>query len=557
MNMVIFRKGMVFAVIVLFLGASVVSGINSNVELVDVIDEIGNLNRGTETFYPTDDTTLRMKVPDNNYGSREYLSVRNRYGHPSQPEYWEHDVLIRFDLLAIPTGTSITSAILNIYYYAYDENNPAGRDLTLYRVTSDWDEDTVTWNTRPSIASAVTSYDVVPNSPGSWMEWDVTSDVNDFVDENKVNYGWQIMDEQYWGGYDVPDSKFRSKEYGSIIPYLEIEYENTPPNNPSTPSGPTSLMEGDSGTYSTSATDPDGDDVKYGWDWDGDNSIDEWTGFHTSGTSIQTSHKWNTPGTFYVKVKAKDINDGQSSFSSALTVVVMANEPPDIPTTPTGPTILSLDTPGTFSTSSSDPEGENIKYGWDWDGDDEVDEWTGFYSSGLTVITDHSWSQPGTYIIRVKAQDSNGGQSSFSSSLTVNVVENEPPNTPELTGPDSGKTGTSYTYTAMSTDPDGDALYYFFDWGDGNDTGWVGTYDSGVDCSESHVWDTEKPSTYVSPAATTTWTMVISPQTSLFPFISTQKNPSFYLPFYTTIQNHFLWVKNSHLNKKIKSEKKF
>ena len=33
------------------------------------------------------------------------------------------------------------------------------------------------------------------------------------------------MDENYWGASNIPDSYFRTKEYGSDIPYLEIVYE--------------------------------------------------------------------------------------------------------------------------------------------------------------------------------------------------------------------------------------------------------------------------------------------------------------------------------------------
>ena len=55
------------------------------------------------------------------------------------------------------------------------------------------------------------------------MIWDVSSDVQDFVDETETNYGWKITDENYWGSVNIPVTSFHSKEYGSFIPYLEIE----------------------------------------------------------------------------------------------------------------------------------------------------------------------------------------------------------------------------------------------------------------------------------------------------------------------------------------------
>ncbi|PNX47070.1 MAG: hypothetical protein BV456_11470, partial [Thermoplasmata archaeon M8B2D] len=42
-------------------------------------------------------------------------------------------------------------------------------------------------------------------------------------------------------------------------------------------------------------------------------------------------------------------------------------------------------------------------------------------------------------------------------------------------------------------DPQNDEIFYFFDWGDGTDSGWVGPFDSGVTVEASHKW-TEKGS---------------------------------------------------------------
>ena len=58
---------------------------------------------------------------------------------------------------------------------------------------------------------------------------------------------------------------------------------NSKPNTPSQPSGPASGLPSTSYTYSTSTTDPEGDQVKYGWDWNGDGTVDEWSGLVNSG----------------------------------------------------------------------------------------------------------------------------------------------------------------------------------------------------------------------------------------------------------------------------------
>lgn len=63
---------------------------------------------------------------------------------------------------------------------------------------------------------------------------------------------------------------------------------------------------------------------------------------------------------------------------------------------------------------------------------------------------------------------------------------NHAPDTPSLTGPNSGYVGWSYTYKACATDPDGDSVKYTFYWGDGYTT--TSYYGSGVEVSRSHSW---------------------------------------------------------------------
>ena len=104
----------------------------------------------------------------------------------------------------------------------------------------------------------------------------------------------------------------------------ETTLPNHGPNTPSTPSGTSSGYTGVSYSYSTSTTDPDGDQVKYGWDWNGDGTVDEWTAFYNSGVTISASHSWSSAGTYYVKVKAKDIYDAESGWSPTKTVTIVS-----------------------------------------------------------------------------------------------------------------------------------------------------------------------------------------------------------------------------------------
>ncbi|HEC76915.1 MAG TPA: PKD domain-containing protein, partial [Thermoplasmatales archaeon] len=75
-------------------------------------------------------------------------------------------------------------------------------------------------------------------------------------------------------------------------------------------------------------------------------------------------------------------------------------------------------------------------------------------------------------------------------SLPVNIKANNPPSKPTINGPTSGEAGKSYTYTATSTDPDGDRIYYCFDWDDGNEM-CTDLVNSGESVQMSHTWQEE------------------------------------------------------------------
>ena len=51
--------------------------------------------------------------------------------------------------------------------------------------------------------------------------------------------------------------------------------------------------------------------------------------------------------------------------------------------------------------------------------------------------------------------------------------------------------GETYTYTTNTSDPDSDDVYYWFEWGDGTNSGWVGPSTSGDPVSMSHSWSAQ------------------------------------------------------------------
>jgi hypothetical protein len=174
----------------------------------------------TKALAPIDDAYIANNSV--NYGTSTDLRIRNNYGGGGSPG-WYCDTLIKFDLSSVPTGSTIISATLKLYYYTYWNNNPAGRNLNLYSIICPWDEHTVTGYSKPWHATLRTSYSTVPSSFG-WMNWNVKNDVQDFIDGCVTNFGWRITDENYWGQVNIPFIAFYSKEKGSYTPVLEVKY---------------------------------------------------------------------------------------------------------------------------------------------------------------------------------------------------------------------------------------------------------------------------------------------------------------------------------------------
>ena len=177
-----------------------------------------------------------------------------------------------------------------------------------------------------------------------------------------------------------------------------------------------------------------------------------------------------------------------NSGSDSVTVYYRGNQPPNKPNKPSGPDTGSIGVSYTYSTSATDPDNDTIKYGWDWNGDGTVDQWTPLSNSGMTISTAHTFTSIGPYSIKVIAEDEHGARSIFSEPLQVSIKSNPPtkPSTP--TGPSSGKPGNAYTYWSSAVDPDGDKVYLMFDWGDGSNSGWIGATDSGHTISASYIW---------------------------------------------------------------------
>jgi len=132
----------------------------------------------------------------------------------------------------------------------------------------------------------------------------------------------------------------------------------------------------------------------------------------------------------------------------------------------------------------------------------------------------HSYTQEGNHTVVLSVTDSDD-LTSTDTTWALITGTNAPPTIPEINGSAQGKPGVEYNYTVVSTDLNEDDVYYYVDWGDGTNNGWVGPYHSGEEITMSHTWS--KKGTYIVqckakdvPGAESDWaTLQVKMPTSL------------------------------------------
>ena len=114
----------------------------------------------------------------------------------------------------------------------------------------------------------------------------------------------------------------KGKESDWSLPHSLAIYSH-PPYTPTTPTGPTLSQPNTYCTFSSSATDQDGDNVAIRFDW-GNGVVSEWSNYFASGTQVTIGYTYPYEGTYEIKAQAKDIYSAMSDWSSPLTLTVSA-----------------------------------------------------------------------------------------------------------------------------------------------------------------------------------------------------------------------------------------
>jgi len=96
------------------------------------------------------------------------------------------------------------------------------------------------------------------------------------------------------------------------------------------------------------------------------------------------------------------------------------NDAPATPSTPTGPTTGSVAITYNFTTSTTDPDDDDLLYLFDW-GDGTTSGWVGPFASGATGVASHIWTSGGTFAVKVQAKDFIGATTDWSGTTSITI----------------------------------------------------------------------------------------------------------------------------------------
>jgi len=204
--------------------------------------------------------------------------------------------------------------------------------------------------------------------------------------------------------------------------------------------------------FGCDGSDSDGVIVKYEWDFDGDGEFD-WDSVVPVYCLI---HSYSDVGLYDAVLRVTD-DDGAISLSRK-TITVNNRDPTA--------EILMDDTrettgiPIKFDGNGTDADGDILLYEWDFNGDGDYD-----FSSPLGPLTTYTYDDDGIFNAKFKVSDDDGASNVVS--VTMTIDENRPPVADAGDDKKSNPGETVILDGSGSSDPDGHALIYLWDFGDG------------------------------------------------------------------------------------------
>ncbi|HCE17445.1 MAG TPA: hypothetical protein DEQ80_06265 [Anaerolinea thermolimosa] len=190
---------------------------------------------------------------------------------------------------------------------------------------------------------------------------------------------------------------------GTLTGNASVTVRDLPPS--ASAGGPYSVDEGSSINLTASGSDPNGTGVSYAWDLDNNGT------FETSGQTVSFSRDDN--GSYPVTVRVTDGTSQSTTAGATVTVVNVA------PTASFGVSATTVDEGGSVTlslTSPSDPSSADMTAGFTYAFDCGTGTFGSYSGSNSTSC---GTTDNGTFTVRGRIRDKDGGVNTYSATVTV------------------------------------------------------------------------------------------------------------------------------------------
>jgi hypothetical protein len=155
------------------------------------------------------DARGQWENPDTNYGDDENLLFALRKSR----------AFLEFDLSPIPFGTTVGTSYLHVYAPFWDTTDTYG----VYRVTEQWWENNLTWNSRPTVAG--TPVDTLNfNAAAGWKIFDISEPMINWTESIWNNYGICLKETT-----NQTDAYYlKSNDASNFRPKVIVNYKRNP-----------------------------------------------------------------------------------------------------------------------------------------------------------------------------------------------------------------------------------------------------------------------------------------------------------------------------------------
>jgi hypothetical protein len=163
---------------------------------------------------------------------------------------------------------------------------------------------------------------------------------------------------------------------------------------------------------------------------------------------------------------------------------------PDTPPPPGGTVMSKVGIECPFKVTASDPDFHRVSVRVDWD-DGDTSDWSELFRSGDTITLAYAWPVPGDFRVSAQARDEKGAVSAWSNWHAIVIADTVelPPGAPRApAGPDTGYVDSTYEFSTVGGDPNGDRILLQFDWGDGDTSAWSALVPESTQITMSHSW---------------------------------------------------------------------